>query len=66
MRSRGTAAAKPRRSTGWCEPKVGRADRDARERAVERRERPAAPQLSSFRRVAVFVPFNASDAPRES
>jgi hypothetical protein len=61
MRSRETTA-KPLRSTRRCSTEVGGGD--GGEGAVKRAERRAAPLHSTFRRVAVFVPFSASGAPR--
>jgi hypothetical protein len=64
MRPRGTAV-KPVRSTDRREPKVDCDGRDGgkRERALEGAN---APRRSTFRRVAVFVPFSASDAPDDT
>jgi hypothetical protein len=51
MRSRGTTATAPRSA------KVDRGG--VREQDAKRRKRPAAPQHSTFRRVAVFVPLSS-------
>ncbi len=51
MRSRGTTATAPRSA---------KVNRDGvREQDAKRRKRPAAPQHSTFRRVAVFVPLSS-------
>jgi hypothetical protein len=61
MRSRG-AASTPIRSTRKCRADANGGVGRRRERTAARREPPVAPQPSTFRRVAVFVPFNASGA----
>jgi hypothetical protein len=54
MRSRGTTVAPLRSTRRPTEVDRGCTDR---ERADKRRERPVVPEHSTFRRVAVFVPF---------
>jgi hypothetical protein len=56
MRSRGTTVTPPR--SAKIDPCGGARDQDAK-----RRKRPAAPQHSTFRRVAVFIPLNSYDEP---
>jgi len=61
MRSRGITAS-PKRLTRHL--RGGAGSRGCDERTGERDERLSAAQNSTFRRVAVFVPFDTSVAPR--
>jgi hypothetical protein len=63
MSSRGTTVTAPR-STRPRPAEVERGD-GGYERAEKRPKRPVAPQHSTFRRVAVFVPLSSCCEPRD-
>jgi len=65
MRSRGTTATPPRSMTRQRPAELERGD-GGRKRAERHRKRPAAPEHSTFRRVAVFVPLSSYCEPRDT